>query len=46
MEMYLAILRIAIVVLINQVCDRIYQRMQEQAQQFKKLNSFSASVKQ
>ncbi|MEM7758377.1 MAG: metalloregulator ArsR/SmtB family transcription factor [Cyanobacteria bacterium P01_A01_bin.40] len=27
------------------VCDRIYQRMQEQAKQFKKLNSFSSTIK-
>lgn len=27
------------------VCDRIYQRMQEQAKQFKKFNSFSATTK-
>ncbi|MCC0177176.1 helix-turn-helix transcriptional regulator [Waterburya agarophytonicola K14] len=25
------------------VCDRIYQRMQEQAKQFKKMNSFSTN---
>ena len=27
------------------VCDRIYERMQEQAKQFKKLNSFSSTAK-
>ena len=27
------------------VCDRIYQRMQEQAKQFKKLNSFAPTIK-